>query len=107
MEAPDEQLLELAQRAGESKQRMPTRGTAKRADAREVSVQGSGGMEDGGRGRADGADAKEEGEEAARLAEFKRRHRGARRAWELPPSFPSDAVTQAYTSPRVDDSKEK
>ena len=31
---------------------------------------------------------------------------GARRNWDLPPSFPSAAVEQAYAQPRVDDSKD-
>ena len=35
-------------------------------------------------------------------AEFKRRHRGARTAWQVPDSFPSAAVTAAYEAPRVD-----
>lgn len=48
-----------------------------------------------------------EGEGGARLAEFKRRHRGVRRNWEPPPSFPSAAVEQAYAQPKVDASKDK
>jgi hypothetical protein len=34
---------------------------------------------------------------------FKRAHRGARRAWALPPSFPSGRVLQAYSAPLIDD----
>jgi hypothetical protein len=46
-------------------------------------------------------------EEAVRLAEFKRRHRGVRRNWEPPASFPNAAVDAAYAQPRVDPSKDK
>ena len=41
------------------------------------------------------------------LAEFKRRHRGARVSWRLPDSFPSDAVAAAYRAPRVDASRSR
>ncbi|KAL4452206.1 hypothetical protein ABPG75_007868 [Micractinium tetrahymenae] len=44
---------------------------------------------------------------AARLAAFKRTHRGVRRSWDPPASFPSAAVDQAYAEPKVDASKEK
>lgn len=42
----------------------------------------------------------------ARL-EFKRGHRGVRRNWQLPASFPSPAVLEAYLSPRLDANKNK
>jgi DNA excision repair protein ERCC-5 len=41
------------------------------------------------------------------VAEFKRRHRGARVSWRLPDSFPSDAVAAAYRAPRVDASRSR
>lgn len=38
---------------------------------------------------------------------FRRDHRGARRNWQLPSSFPSAAVVDAYVTPRVDRNKSK
>ncbi|KAL4441195.1 hypothetical protein ABPG77_011432 [Micractinium sp. CCAP 211/92] len=59
-----------------------------------------------------GKPGSEEGQEsdpeaAARLEAFKRTHRGVRRSWDPPASFPSAAVDQAYAEPKVDTSKEK
>lgn len=36
---------------------------------------------------------------------FQAAHRGVRRAWQMPPNFPSTAVVGAYTTPRVDPNK--
>eukprot|EP00887_Chlorella_sp_A99_P002071 scaffold21.g2071.t1 len=49
----------------------------------------------------------EDDEAEALVAEFKRHHRGVRRSWELPPSFPSATVAEAYLQPRVDTSRDK
>lgn len=108
--APDEQLVELA------------RGSASGGRARgRGGGRGRGGA--GGRGRGSSAQqqqeqdeeeeaagqpgSQEEAQQAALAREFKRRHRGVRRNWEAPPSFPSAAVGQAYANPKVDESKDK
>ena len=48
--------------------------------------------------------AKDEGE-AGEGREFKRKHRAARRGWHLPEGFPNSVIVEAYTDPRVDESK--
>lgn len=42
---------------------------------------------------------------AERMAEYKRTHLKARGQWQLPPSFPSPAVVEAYLKPHVDRDK--
>ncbi|KAK9819017.1 hypothetical protein WJX74_004467 [Apatococcus lobatus] len=44
--------------------------------------------------------------DTAELAKFKRDHRGAKRNWDLAPTFPSRAVEDAYMKARVDDAKD-
>lgn len=39
--------------------------------------------------------------------EFKKKHQGVRKNWELPAGFPSEAVIEAYKRPRLDLNKEK
>lgn len=48
----------------------------------------------------------EDGETPAQR-EFKKTHRGVRRAWQLPASFPSSRVAEAYITPLVDRNKGK
>ena len=42
---------------------------------------------------------------AEAIVEFKRRHRNVRKTWQLPASFPSEAVMGAYRVPHVDRDK--
>ncbi|KAK9806600.1 hypothetical protein WJX73_007536 [Symbiochloris irregularis] len=48
-----------------------------------------------------------EGDEQDQGKEFKRKHRSARRGWQMPDGFPNSVIVEAYTTPRVDESKEK
>jgi hypothetical protein len=52
----------------------------------------------------DGASSQQDatGEETAAQRYFKSSHRGVRRTWHLPASFPSQAVMDAYVKPLVD-----
>ena len=38
---------------------------------------------------------------------FKAQHRSVKKGWDLPPSFPSEQVVEAYAKPAVDTSKER
>ena len=77
-------------------------------DAEEEQEEGLGSPGDGRHAEERGGEGDEGADAAAaRLAAFKRQHRGARRAWEPPPSFPSEAVEQAYARPRVDPDKSR
>lgn len=38
---------------------------------------------------------------------FKHQHRGVRRSWQLPSSFPNPLVIAAYEAPRVDRNKSR
>ena len=123
--SPDEQLLELARGGGGSGGKKPRtgRGSAKKqqneqggSQAEEADAAGEDGQrQEEGEGEGDedaagggGGGGSQQQEQQERLvAEFKRRHRGVRRNWEPPPSFPSAAVDAAYASPKVDASKDK
>lgn len=133
LDAPDEELVELAKgKSGKpGSASKPGRSASKQRRGRSSAVGGDEeGAEDeaqgGGRGGQTGAagpagadgpgdlrgSSQEEGQEsdpeaAARLEAFKRTHRGVRRSWDPPASFPSAAVDQAYAEPKVDTSKEK
>lgn len=111
LDAPDDELVRLARgssgggkkggRRG-SKQQQQRAGAAGGA-ATDASPEG-----EGGEGATDdGDDDDEEGADSASLAEFKRKHRNVRRSWDAPSSFPSAAVEQAYSQPKVDTSKDK
>ena len=41
------------------------------------------------------------------MAEFKKKHRNVRKTWQLPSTFPSDTVMNAYREPHVDRNKAK
>lgn len=41
------------------------------------------------------------------LRDFKLRHRGVRKNWDVPDSFPNSAIVEAYMHPQIDSSKEK
>ena len=49
----------------------------------------------------------QEGFEGSLMEQFKQSHRGARRQWQVPASFPSVAVVEAYTRPNVDRATER
>lgn len=135
LDAPDEELVELARgKSGVASAGKPPRapkGRQARGDAGGSGEAGEGEApgEDSGRGgqagtagasqahlpgplrepgegELQGGDP-EEAAAAARLAAFKRTHRGVRRSWDPPASFPSAAVDQAYAEPKVDASREK
>ena len=64
------------------------------------------GDEGPGQGGSQGSEEGSEGE-GELTAEFKRKHRNVRRSWDAPASFPSEAVEQAYSQPKVDASRDK
>lgn len=127
LDAPDEELVELAKgRPGSAgkpgrggrKQRQRQGGGEGATDGEgEEEAEDVGGGHAGQAGAAGTAEADlpehlreadpEAAAAAARLAVFKRTHRGVRRSWDPPASFPSAAVDQAYAEPKVDSSKEK
>eukprot|EP00884_Botryococcus_braunii_P002641 jgi/Botrbrau1/12378/Bobra.0084s0003.2 len=45
-------------------------------------------------------------DETAALKEFKRKHAGVRKNWDVPEGFPQAAIMRAYLDPRVDDNKQ-
>ena len=49
--------------------------------------------------------AKDDDEEPGGGREFKRKHRAARRGWQMPEGFPNSVIVEAYTEPRVDEAK--
>lgn len=110
LDAPDDELVRLARGSsggkkggrGGSKQQQQRAGAAGGA-ATDASPEG-----EGGEGATDEEEEEEEeGADSAALAEFKRKHRNVRRSWDAPASFPSAAVEQAYSQPKVDASKDK
>lgn len=120
LDAPDDELVRLAcgtsgagkrggggKKGGRKGSRQQGAGAAG-GPAADASPEG----QETGDGEAGSGDEEEEQEGAAAaddaaLAEFKRKHRNVRRSWDAPASFPSAAVEQAYSQPKVDASKDK
>eukprot|EP00878_Enallax_costatus_P008635 GHUV01009029.1.p1 GENE.GHUV01009029.1~~GHUV01009029.1.p1 ORF type:complete len:245 (+),score=75.32 GHUV01009029.1:556-1290(+) len=64
-------------------------------------------QEAGAGAEAGAAAEEEEDQETPAQREFKKGHRGVRRTWQLPASFPSSRVAEAYTTPLVDRNTDK
>lgn len=110
LDAPDEELVQLARRtAGGGKQggRRKGRQQAGAGPGSPAGASQGGGEQAAGDEEGPGEGSGDSGGEGEQSSEFKRKHRNVRRSWEAPPSFPSAAVEQAYSQPKVDASKDK